>query len=744
MAAPSGSGIFLIRRFWNFLAGTFGFIILFFLLVNFGLFGEMPDIKELENPKSSQSTEVYSEDGVVLGKYFLENRTNIRHNDIAQCVYDALISTEDIRFADHSGIDAKGTARAFINLGRDGGASTISQQLAKNMFSRFEKPRMKVTRLMQKFKEWIIAIRLERRYTKDEIITMYLNTVPFSGLSFGIDAAAKEFFNKRPKDLSIEEAAVLVGMLKANSAYNPKLNPDRSKQRRNIVMSQMVKYKYLEESKFVALKELPIKLNYVSQDNDGPAIYFRDYMAEYLKDWCKKKGLNLYKSGLRIYTTINSHMQKYAEEAVAKHMKELQGQFNKSWGKEAPWRKGDWTVQPNFIETALHHTDRYKILKEKLGADEKAIMVELKKPIRMTVFTWKGDRDTTLSPYDSMKMIKHLLHAGFIAIEPESGNVKAWVGGINHKYFKFDHVNINARRQVGSTFKPIVYATAMDINKTSPCTTFPRERTTFKGAGGELWSPHNSDYSEGGTYTMAKGLALSDNLITAQIMKSLGDEAPEMVIKFAERVGILKNRIPAVPSICLGTMELSPFEMASAYTAFVNKGLWVQPGFITRIEDKKGNVLEEFNNPNHDQVLSEEKAYMMFKMLTGVVDYGTGSYLKGKFGVTGSIGGKTGTTQGSADGWFMGVTKNLVCATWVGADDPSVRFRNAWLGQGALMALPIYGYFFQKATKDKTLALSTEMIDMPKNQGSLMSECGDGMGDGTEAGKDLKVEGLGD
>lgn len=739
----SSPGFYFIRRFWNFLLGSFLFVILFFLLVNFGLFGDMPDIKELENPRSALSSVVYAEDGEVLGTYFLENRTNIRHDEIAQCVYDALIATEDVRFYNHSGIDPRGTARAIVRMGKGGGASTITQQLAKNMFSIYEKPKMKITRLMQKFKEWIIAIRLERRFTKDEIITMYLNTVPFSGMSWGIDAASREFFNKKPIDLKLEEAAVLVGMLQATGRYNPRLHPEKSAERRNIVLSQMVKYGKLDQTSFEKLKEEPIKLDYKMVDNEGPAIYFRDHLAETLKEWCKKNGHNLYRSGLRIYTTIDSRMQKYAEAAVGKHMAELQKQFNQSWGREVPWRKiSDWSVMPNFIENALQKTDRYQILKKKYSGDEKAIMAELKKPVRMTVFTWKGERDTTMSPYDSMKYIKHFLHAGFVAVEPETGHVKAWVGGINHKYFKYDHVNINARRQVGSTFKPIVYATAVDINKFTPCTVFPRERTTFKTAGGELWSPRNADGTEGGEATMAQGLAMSDNLITAQIMKSLGDDAPEKVIKFAEHVGIEKNRIPPVPSICLGTMELSPFEMASAYTAFVNKGLWVKPSYITRIEDKNGNVLEEFGTPVHDQVLSEEKAYVMFKMLTGVVDFGTGSYLKGKYGIKGSIGGKTGTTQGSADGWFMGVARGLVCSVWVGADDPSVRFRNSWLGQGALMALPIYGLFMQQVQKDSKLSVNTDMPDLPKNAGLLMSECNEE--GGPDRGGDLNVNDLGD
>ena len=734
-------GFFLIRKFWSFLLGTFSFIFLLFLLVNFGLFGEMPEIKELESPRSSLSSVVYSQDGEILGSYFLENRTNIRHDEIAQCVYDALICTEDIRFYSHSGIDARGTARAVVRVGRDGGASTITQQLAKNLFSIYEKPGMKITRVMQKFKEWIISIRLERRFTKNEIITMYLNTVPFSGMSWGIDAASKEFFNKKPIDLKTEEAAVLVGMLQATGRFNPRLHPEKSQARRNIVLAQMVKYGKLKQEEFDELKQKPIKLDYRMADNEGSAIYFRDQLGEFMKDWCRKRGMNLYKSGLKIYTTIDSRLQKYAEQAVEKHMGELQKQFNQTWGKEVPWRKlSDWTVIPNFIENALQKTDRYQILKSKLGNNEKAIIDELKKPVRMTIFTWKGERDTTMSPYDSMKHIKKFLHAGFVGVEPETGFVKAWVGGINHKYFKFDHVNKNSRRQVGSTFKPIVYATAVDINKYSPCTKFPRERTTFV-SGGQTWSPRNSDGSEGGEFTMAKGLAMSDNLITAQIMKSLGDDAPLSVIKFAERVGIEKNRIPAVPSICLGTMELSPYEMASAYTAFVNKGLWIEPTFITRIEDKNGNVLEEFSNPKHDQVLSEEKAYAMFKMLQGVVDFGTGSYLRGKFQVKGSIGGKTGTTQGSADGWFMGASKGLVCSVWVGADDPSVRFRSGWFGQGALMALPIYGIFMQQVQNDKKVRLNVDMIEMPEKQTGLLSDCDEQASGDSDA--DLNVDGLG-
>ncbi len=733
-----------IKGFWRFLAGGFIFVLLFFLLVNLGLFGELPDIKELENPSASLSSEIYSEDGEIIGQYFLENRTNAKHDEISKHVYNALIATEDIRFREHSGIDARGTIRAVVKLGRDGGASTISQQLAKNLFTiRDFKAKTRLGRVMQKFKEWIIAIKLERRYTKDEIITMYLNTVPFSGNSWGIEAASREFFNKKPKDLKLEEAAVLVGMLQKNTGYNPKINPEQSKNRRNIVLQQMAKYEFIAQSDFEKLKEMPIKLDYVPVEDAGEALYFKDQLGEFLKGWCKENGYNLYRSGLKIYTTINSRMQNYAQEAVSKHMKDVQKQFNADWGKQDPWRLlRNYSVIPNFIEDALKTTDRYKALAEKMGDKPEAIIKELKKPVKMTIFTWKGDKDTLMSPYDSMKYIKKIIQAGFIAVEPETGYIKAWVGGVNHKYFKYDHVNKRNRRQVGSTFKPIVYATAMDINKIPPCRKFPREPVTFKIPGGS-WTPRN-DNGEGGEMTMAKGLALSDNYITAQVMKTLGDDGAPFVVKFAERIGIEKGRIDPVPAICLGAVELSPYEMASAYSAFVNKGLWVEPSFITRIEDKKGNVLAEFNQPRHDQVLSEEKAYLMFNMLCGVVDYGTGSYLKAKFQIGGSIGGKTGTTQGSADGWFMGCTKNLVCATWVGADDPVVRFRNGYFGQGAMMALPIYGYFMQKALKDKTLGLSTDPLDTPKNPSTLMAECKDGAGGGSEGGKDLNVSGLGD
>ena len=724
MAKSNDFQFSFIKKFWYFLFGGTIFVFLMFFLATIGGFGDMPEVEDLENPKNALSSEIIGDDGNLLGTFYLENRINTQHKDIAPCVFNALEATEDVRFRKHSGVDIRGTIRAVAALGADGGASTLTQQLSENLFYRFKKPSNKFLMILQKFKEWVISVRLERRYTKDEIITMYLNTVPFSGISFGIEAASKEFFNKKPIDLNIEEAAVLIGMLKANHRYNPKFNPDKSLSRRNTVLEQMNKYGFLTDDSTTLLKSKPIVLNYRSAEMDGLAPYFKFYLGEYLKPWCKEHGVDLYRSGLKIYTSINPKLQQFAENAVKSHMPKLQNQFYKSWGKEKPWRYvTNYGVIPGFIENALKRTERWKGLEEQLGDDSAKILAELKKPIRMTVFSWQGDKDTVMSVYDSMAYIKKILHAGFIAVEPETGHVKAWVGGVNHKYFKYDHVNRNARRQVGSTFKPIVYATAIDINQVTPCTEYQRERTVFF-SGGEEWSPRNADGKSGGVWTMSKGLALSDNLITAQIMKSLGEDAPEIVVKFAERVGIEEGRIPKVPSICLGTMELSPFEMASAYSAFANNGLWIEPTFLLRIEDKDGNILEEFNNPKTDKVLSSEKAYMIFRMLENVVNGGTGSRLRGAdFAIEGHVAGKTGTTQGSADGWFMGLTKNLVCATWVGADDPTVRIRGGLIGQGSAMALPIYGYFMKSAMADKTSGVSTDPLDAPDGFDQSLLNC---------------------
>ncbi len=732
-------------RLWLFFSGGLLVVLLFFIGVSMGLLGEMPEIADLENPKNALSSEIIGSDGVVIGKFFLENRTNVTYDEISPNAINALIATEDIRFHQHSGIDFRGTIRAFLSLGSDGGASTITQQLSKNLFSRFERPKWKLGRLSQKLKEWVIAVELEKRYTKNEIIVMYLNTVPFSGVSFGIDAASKEFFNKRPIELDINEAATLIGMLKANWKYNPKYNTESSQSRRNVVLSQMMKYDYLSSDSFELMKAKPIKLRYRSSSSLGMAPYFKTHLGNQLKEWCKDRGYNLYRSGLKIYTTIDSKMQRAAEEAVGKHMSDFQPQFLKSWGKDLPWRYiTNRAVIPNFIEDALRKTGRYQTLQSENGYSHERCIQELKKPVKMSIFSWAGDVDTLMSPYDSMQYIKKILHAGFIAVDPSTGYVKAWVGGINHQHFKYDHVNRRAKRQVGSTFKPLIYATAIDINKYTPCTEFPRERTVFI-SGGKEWSPKNFDGKEGGIWPMWKGLALSDNLITAQIMKSLGDNGPDLVVQFSERVGIDKNQVPRVPSISLGTVELSPFEMASAYSAFVNKGLWIEPTYITRIEDKDGNVIEEFETPKHDQVLDQEKAFTMLQLLKRVVDRGTAFGMKGRYEIEGDIGGKTGTTQGAADGWFMGVTSDLVCATWVGADDPTVRVRYSSMGQGSKMAMPIFGEFMKILQHDKSIKYIAKPFEAPEGMdiGALF-DCARQNKPKAKIGGDLNVNGLGD
>ena len=724
------TGVQFVPKVWSLALSGLLFAVLFFVLLSLGFMGDMPKIAELENPKNSLSSEVYAEDGRLLGKYFLQNRSKVAYSEISKNVVDALVSTEDERFYDHSGIDAIAIGRAIKGLGNAGGGSTLSQQLAKNLFSVYDKPKNKFMRVIQKFKEWIIAVRLEKRYGKDEVLTMYLNTVPFTYLSYGIDAASKEFFNKPPKDLKVEEAAVLVGMLAANTKYNPKRNPNDSKGRRNIVLYQMVKNNRLSQEAYDQLKDKDIVLDYHQQEYEGTAAYFRDYLAKFMKSWSKKNGYNLYESGLRIYTTIDFDMQKAAEMAVNKHMKTLQKEFLASWGGNNPWTyvSNRYKEIPNFIENALKQTERYKTLKETLKTDDK-IYAELKKPIPMTIYDYKtGARDTIMSVYDSMKLMKKILHAGFIAITPEDGFVKAWVGGVNHEFFKFDHVNVDVRRQVGSTFKPLVYAACLDINKTSPCSLWPNSPVTF-GSGAGSWTQGNGGARAGGSRTMAQGLATSNNYITARLMKSLGPNSPDLVAEFAERVGIIKNRIPRVPSICLGTVELSPFEMAGAFIPFVNKGLWIEPTFITRIEDSDGNIVFENTEPRHDQVLSEEKAYLMYKMLTGVVSVGTAKRLvDGRYGLgvlNGVAAGKTGTTQGSADGWYIGINRNLVTATWVGADDPVVRFRNGSYGQGAHMALPIYAYFMRNLIDgNQDFKLNLEMIDKPTGNGGIMTDCG--------------------
>lgn len=723
----------IIKKFWKYYLYFLLFIPIFFLLVSFGILGSMPDIEELENPRSALASELYSEDGVLLGQYFVQKRSYLGYDEIPVQMFDALISTEDERFYDHSGIDAQRLVGAVLRLGSSGGASTITQQLAKNLFhyDNGHRPNV-VVRLAQKLKEWVIAVRLERRYTKEEIATMYLNTVQFSGSSFGIKSAAKEFFNKEPKDLKVEECAVLVGMLKAISAYNPKRNPNNSMNRRNIVIGQMIRNydklrnKDLSKEALEKLKSEAIVLDYQYEDhNDGPAVYFREWLKKDLVKWCKEhkkpngESYNLYKDGLKIYTTINYKLQTYAEQASAMHLKDLQGQFDKSWGNKEPWRDENWKVLPNYPVQELRKTPRYAALREQFGKDTSKIMKVCRTKVKMTVFSWNGDVDTMMSPLDSIKYMKRFLHTGFIAIQPTTGQVKAWVGGINHHYFQYDHVNKSAGRQVGSTFKPFVYALAID-NKLSPCTQFPNTPPPYPN-----WRVSNSDGSYGGTMNMYRGLATSTNCIVAQVLYAMGEHAPANVVDFVRKMGIDSAKLEPYPSICLGVTDISPFDMAGAFSTFANKGYWIEPTYLTRIEDKNGNILAEFAPSNIKQIMTEEKAYVMCQLLQGVVQYGTGQRLRYKYGVEGWVGGKTGTTQSNSDGWFMGVTKDLVCATWVGCDSRKVRFRNTAYGQGAHAALPIFAYFIKKAKADSKLDINLLPIDPPQQELSIEFRCSD-------------------
>jgi len=698
-------------------------IILFIFLVGFGVFGSLPKVDELLNPKNNLATIVYSGDMKILGKYYSENRVNVAFEKIDKDVVNALIATEDVRYYEHNGVDFKALLRSFFGVftgGNRGGGSTISQQLAKMMFPRERLNKLEL--VVRKLKEWIIATQLEKYYTKDEILALYLNKFDFLNLAVGIKSAAQIYFNSNQDSLKIEQAAMLVGMAKNPSLFNPIRHNEICLKRRNVVLNQLVKYGYLSSLKYDSLKVLPLGLSFRPEDhNDGLAPYFREYLRDvFLKNWCKshinsetEAPYNIYKDGLKIYTTIDSRMQNYAEEAVYDHMNDLQKMFSKEClnKKNAPFA---WNVSKQEIEgimnSSVKRSDRYRQLKEDGLSHEKIIEI-FHKPVPMRVYSLRGDIDTILSPYDSIKYYKSFLQTGFMAMEPQTGYVKAWVGGINHKYFKYDHVKVS-KRQVGSTFKPFVYALAIQEGL-SPCHQVPNIRTCINMPDGKDWCPDNSDglKGTGQMITLRRALALSVNYVTAWIMKQYG---PHAVVNLVKRLGVT-SQIPEVPSICLGTADISVFEMVAANSTFANKGTYIQPTFITRIEDKNGKVLEEFI-PNSNEVFSEEKAYTIIQLMRGVVQEGTGSRLRGaKYKLNNQIAGKTGTTQHNADGWFIGLTPELAAGCWVGGEDRSIHFNSITEGQGASMALPIWGKFFVKVYADKTIKLSKADFTKPKN-----------------------------
>jgi len=735
---------FYIRAFWGLFALPFLVLFIIFILISHGTFGPMPTFEDLENPDNNLASQVISEDGGLLGKYYYQNRSYVKFRDLSSNIVNALLATEDIRFREHSGIDAKGLARvAFktVLLGKSsGGGSTITQQLAKNLFPRDTTTynssiARKGNLVLSKFKEWVTATKLERNYTKKEIMVMYLNTVPFGGNSFGIKSAAKTFFNTHPDSLKVEQAAILVGLLKAPTKYSPVLNPDQSKARRNVVLRQMDKYGYLSPQEYDSLRALPLNITYSLQDhNVGLATYFREHLRallnkekpnsgdyrnykSYKEDstqwannplygWCNKntkpdgEHYNIYKDGLKIYTTINSKMQKYAEHAVEKHLGEdLQPKFfdEKKGTSNPPFSKNLKEKQIEHIITrSIRQTDRYYHLNQK-GLSKDSIRDIFNKPVKMRVFTWDGEKDTVMSPLDSILYYKHFLRAGLMSMNPHNGHVKAYVGGPNHKYFKFDHVT-QGERQVGSTIKPFLYTLAMQEGY-SPCYKVANVPYTFP-VNDSIWKPKNSGPSDydGEMVRLKWGLAHSVNYISAWLIKQFN---PQSVINVMRKMGI-DSKIDPVPSIFLGTSDISLYEMVGAYSTFANEGVYIKPQFVTRIEDRRGNVISTFTPPEREAI-NEQTAYLMLNLLQSVVKEGTGIRLRYKYELMNQIAGKTGTTQNQSDGWFMGVTPNLVSGVWVGGENRSIHFQGIALGQGANMALPIWALYMKNVYKDDSL-----------------------------------------
>lgn len=698
-----------VRILWMVFFAGLGLFVLILLSANFGLFGRMPSIDDIQNPSASLASQVYAEDGTLMGKYYLEDRVNVEYKDISKHVIEALVATEDERFYDHSGIDARSLGRAIFSLGSDGGASTITMQTAKNLFTE-EFTRNKLKRIIQKIKESLIALKLERNFTKEEIITLYLNTVPFSDNVYGIRNAARTFFQKEPDRLNVEEAAVLIGMLKGPSLYNPRTKPKMALDRRNTVINQMVRNKKLTEAEAEIIKSTPIKLNYKKLDETtGLAPYFRMVLGEELKKWCKTHtnsngdNYDLYRDGLKIYTTINPRMQLYAEEAVGMHISYMQTILN----SQSNIRKGTvWKGFENVLETAMKNSDRWKNMKRE-GYSDDEVKKAFKEKVQMKVFAWneKRELDTVMTPYDSIKYHRQMLQAGFMAMDPLTGEIKAWVGGIDFKTFKFDHVNINTKRQVGSTIKPLLYSLAIEENGFTPNTPVQDIQQDFGQYG---LVPATSTTCTGRTMTMASALAWSRNCATAYIMKQLGTEGNEGAKRF---VDFLKNcnlqtKIDAYPSIALGSAEISLFEMMQAYSMFPGRGYNVKPMYITRIEDRNGNVLESYM-PQRKQVINDITAYEIVSMMQGVIRSGTGRRMWG-YGVQGEIAGKTGTTNDNSDAWFMGYTPQLIAGVWTGCDDRFVRFSSD-VGQGSSVALPIWAYFYSKAAADRNTGLDTKM-----------------------------------
>ena len=732
-----------IKRFWIIVLGGFTSILLVFLFASWGIFGELPTFEELENPEKNLATEVISSDGVTLGKYAFKNRTPVGFSDLPENLVNALIATEDERFYEHSGIDFRGLARAIVKLGKGGGASTITQQLAKNLFNKGGSSST-LKRLTQKVKEWIVATKLERQYTKNEIVAMYLNTQGFLFNAIGIRSASRIYFGKEPKNLDIQESAILVAMLKNPRQFNPnrEISKGKSLVRRNVVFAQMAKNEFITQKEKDSLQKLPLKINFTPEShNDGLATYFREYLRGYLKKWTKNNPkpngelYNINRDGLKIFVTLDSRMQQYAQEAVQEHISNLQKYFFKEQQKNetAPFYDLEEEQVDAIYKRARKRSDRYRRMK-KNGYSDQQIDSAFNASTDMRVFSWNDQReiDTIMSPNDSIKYYKTILRSGLLSIEPQTGHIKAWVGGINHKYFKYDHVD-QGKRQVGSTFKPFVYATAINQLRLSPCEKFPNTPYTIpKGRFGipEAWTPKNSGEKYGGEITLKSALAKSINVISARLIDMV---TPLNVVRLAKSAGI-ESRIPKSPSIALGSVELSLMEMTGAYATFANKGMRVEPNMLLRIEDKNGTVLADFT-PKTNEVLSEESAYVVLELLKGVTTAGSGVRLRTSehyykdiitgfpYKFTNPIAGKTGTTQNHTDGWFMGVVPNLATGVWTGGEDRAVHFENIAEGQGATMSLPTWALFMKKVYADTSLNISQEDFEKPESIG-IVTTCG--------------------
>jgi penicillin-binding protein 1A len=714
-----------ILPFWIFFSCVLLIVTVLFTLISMGWLGFMPSFSELENPRTNLATEVYSADGELLGKYYLENRSPCKYDELSPHLISALKATEDIRFEKHSGVDVRALGRVLagvITRSSKGGGSTITQQLAKNLFPR-DPDAGKLKTIFTKFKEWVVAIKLEREYSKNEILAMYLNTVDFGNNSMGIKSAAATYFNKTPDELNIEESALLVGMLKAPTRYSPKRNPTASLQRRNVVIDQLYKYNYLTKHERDSIMNLPIDLSQFAMQHHatGSATYFREYLRLWLADWCKENPkadgshYDIYKDGLKIYTTIDSRMQRHAERAVHEHIcnylqllffQHIKGQ------KNAPFSGITEKETQRILDAGMRRSERYALMKD-ADATEEEIRQAFATKVKMKVLTWdRGMIDTIMTPMDSIRWMKSFLHCGMMAMDVHSGHIKAYVGGVNYQYFQYDHVKLS-KRQVGSTFKPYVYTVALQSGEYSPCTNVPNVPVTFHLPNGDTWTPRNSsDYKSGMMLPLNEALAASLNYVSAYLMKQFG---PQAVIQLVKNMGVT-SYIPAVPSISLGACEMSLFEQVGAINCFPNQGVYVEPTFITRICDNNGSTIFEYV-PQTNEAIDQITAFKMAKLMQGVVEFGTGARLRGQYKLTFPLAGKTGTTDNHSDGWFVGYTPVLTAGVWVGCEDRAAHFRTIGLGQGARTAMPVFALFMQKVYEDPALPYRNIIAEPNKHPG---------------------------